>query len=78
MRHCLIRCAVSCLVVAVKMFLAFTLGDAGMHLVGVPFDSAVEWALSLIKLHLGSPWVGMVLSQLSDASSDDDCPLFKQ
>ena len=66
-------CAVSGLVVAMLVLIADMVDDAGVHLVGVQIDSAVEWVLSLIKTHLGSPWVGLVLSQLSDASSDDVC-----
>ena len=58
---------------AVQVFFTVVVDDAGVHLVGVQIDSAVEWVLSLIKSHFGSPWVRLVLSQLSDASSDDVC-----
>ncbi len=52
----------SSLEVAMQVFFTVLVDDAGEHLVSVQIDSAVERALSLIKIHWFS-LVGKVLSQ---------------
>jgi hypothetical protein len=48
--------------IAVQMFFTALVDHAGVHLVSVQIDSAVEWVLRLIQVHWFS-LVGLVLSQ---------------
>ena len=39
--------------IAVQQFFAVLVDNTSMHFIGVQIDSAVEWVLSLIKIHHG-------------------------